>query len=79
MGIRMKNRLLDLMNEYEKARGRRIPQAEWARLLGVRVNTLKAWIAQDMKAYKTETVEGIAEFFNLSDANELFEFEVVSE
>ena len=79
MGIRMRNRLLDLMNEYEKREKRRITQAEWSRLLGVKVNTLKAWIAQDMKAYKTDTVNGFAEFFALEDPNQLFEFEKVAE
>lgn len=75
MGIRMRNKLYELMTEYERANQKRIALAEWARTFKISVNTLKAWMYQDTQRYDTNIVERMANFFGLDSVEDFFYFE----
>lgn len=75
----MRNRLLDLIQAKQRAENRLIPQRELARDLGMSANTLKKWIAQDVRQYDQGVVGKICDYFNVDDVSELFYLEEIDE
>lgn len=75
----MRNRLLELIQAKQRAENRLIPQRELARDLGMSANTLKKWIAQDVRQYDQNVVDKICGYFGVQDVSELFYLEIVEE
>lgn len=73
--IRMRNKLLDLIQAKQRKEKRLISQRELAARLGISVNTLKKWIRQDVQMYDEEVVGKICEYFDVSDIGDLFYLE----
>lgn len=63
MARKLRNRLLFLLTEKERAEGRRIPQAEVAKAIGVSNHTIGNWIRNDVAKVEASIVENLCEYF----------------
>jgi len=73
---KVRNRLLELMQERERKIGRRIKQHDIATFVGVSDHTIINWIRNETKRYDAEIIEGLCDYFNC-EISDLLYFEMV--
>jgi putative transcriptional regulator len=61
--VRLKNRLFLLLSDKERQLGKRIPQYEVARAIGVTNNTITNWVKNDLNKLDVEVVENLCVYF----------------
>jgi DNA-binding Xre family transcriptional regulator len=76
---KIKNRLLELMQERERQTRRRIKQHEIAQFVGVADHTIMNWIRNDnISRLESRMVEKLCDYFDC-ELNDLLYFEYVEE
>lgn len=78
MARKLKNRLLFLLTERERKLGKRIPQSEVARVVGVSNNTITNWIHNNVTKYEAPIVERLCDYFDC-DLGDLLYFETIED
>jgi putative transcriptional regulator len=73
---RVRNRLLELIQERERKIGRRIKQHDIAQFVGVSDHTIINWIRNDVTKFDGQTIERLCDYFNCNLADLLY-FEMV--
>lgn len=73
---KLRNRLLELIQERERKIRRRIKQHDLATFIGVADNTITNWIHNDVSRFDAKIVEGICDYFDC-EIEDLFYFEWV--
>ena len=73
---KMKNRLLELIQERERKVGRRVKQRAIAEFAEVTDHTIINWIRNDVSRFESRVVERLCEYFNC-DICDLLYFEWV--
>jgi DNA-binding Xre family transcriptional regulator len=65
MTRKLQNRLLHLITEKERKRGKRITQTEIARAIGVSNHTVGSWLREDFPPTKLEVgiIERLCDYF----------------
>jgi DNA-binding Xre family transcriptional regulator len=75
---KMKNRLLELIQERERTIGRRVKQRAIAEFAEVTDHTIINWIRNDVSRFESRVVERLCEYFNC-DVGDLLYFEWVDD
>jgi DNA-binding Xre family transcriptional regulator len=80
MTRKLQNRLLHLITEKERKRGKRITQTEIARAIGISNPTIGAWLRDDFPPTKLEVgiIERLCDYFEC-DVGDLLYMKDVSE
>lgn len=73
---RVRNRLLELIQERERKIGRRVKQRDIAQFAGVADHTIINWIRNETTKYDSRTIERICDYFDCDIADLLY-FEIV--
>jgi putative transcriptional regulator len=73
---RVRNRLLELIQERERKIGRRIKQHDIAQFAGVSDHTIINWIRNDVTKFEGQTIERLCDYFNC-DLSDLLYFEMI--
>ena len=73
---KVRNRLLELMQERERKIGRRLKQHDIAEFVGVSDHTIINWIRNDVTKFDGQTIEGLCDYFNC-ELSDLLYFEMV--
>ena len=73
---KVRNRLLELMQERELKIGRRLKQHDIAEFVGVSDHTIINWIRNDVSKYDGETIARLCDYFNC-ELSDLLYFEMV--
>ncbi len=73
---KIRNRLLELMQERERKIGRRIKQRDIAEFVGVSDHTIINWIRNTTTKYDGQILERLCDYFNC-DIGDLLYFEWV--
>jgi putative transcriptional regulator len=73
---KVRNRLLELIQERERERGRRIKQHEIAEFVGVSDHTIIHWIRNQTTKFDGQTIERLCDYFNC-EISDLLYFEMV--
>lgn len=73
---RVKNRLLELIQERERKIGRRVKQHDIAVFVGVSDHTIINWIRNETTKFDGQTIERLCDYFDCDIADLLY-FEVV--
>lgn len=71
---RVRNRLLELIQERERKIGRRVKQRDIAEFAGVTDHTIINWIRNDVTRYDAQMIERLCDYFNC-DISDLLYFE----
>jgi DNA-binding Xre family transcriptional regulator len=61
---KLRNRLLFLLTEKERVLGRRIPQSEVARAIGVSEQLVARWVKNQVRQFDGEVIEKLCAYFN---------------
>jgi transcriptional regulator with XRE-family HTH domain len=77
VAVKLRNRLLYLVTEKERREQRRISQTELAGELGMAYTTVGRWLENKIERYDSPLVEKVAEYFKLTQPNDLFYFETI--
>jgi putative transcriptional regulator len=77
--VRLKNRLFLLLSDKERQLGKRIPQYEVARAIGVTKNTITNWVKNDLNKLDVEVVENLCVYFGCQVGDLLYLEEVDEE
>jgi DNA-binding Xre family transcriptional regulator len=64
MRRKIKNRLLELIQEKERKMGRRIKQRDIAEFAEVRDHTIIAWIRNEVSRFDAKVIERLCDYFN---------------
>lgn len=72
---KIRNRLLELMQERERKIGRRLKQHDIAQFAGVTDHTIIKWIRNETSRYEAETLERLCDYFDC-DMSDFLYFEV---
>jgi putative transcriptional regulator len=78
MEKRLKNRLLLLVHEKERKEGRRVPQSEIAKAIGVTNHTIGNWIRNDVTKFEAHVIEGLCRYFDC-EVGDLLYLEIVED
>jgi len=70
----LKNRLLVLIQERERAINRRIKLKDLALFVGVTNHTITSWIRNDVRKYEAHIIEGLCDYFDC-EVHDLLYFE----
>src|SRR5690606_119756 len=73
---KVRNRLLELIQERERQIGRRIKQRDIAQFVGVSDRTIISWIRNEVTRFDGNVIEGLCAYFNC-DISDLLYFEWV--
>jgi putative transcriptional regulator len=73
---KVRNRLLELIQERERQKNRRIKQRDLAKFVGVADHTITSWIRNEVTRFDSNLIEGICDYFNC-DIGDLLYFEWV--
>jgi len=72
----LKNRLLLLIQERERAMGRRVKLKDLSSFVGITNHTVTSWIRNEVRKYEAQIVEGFCDYFDC-DIGDLLYFEYV--
>lgn len=72
MAGKLKNRLLYLVTEWERANNKRVSQAELARELGISYNALIRWLNNDVERFDAPIIERLCEHFGVEVGDLLY-------
>lgn len=75
---KVRNRLLELIQEKERKMGRRLKQHDIAEFAGVSDHTIIAWIRNEVTRFDAKLIENLCNYFNC-DIGDLLYFEVTYE
>lgn len=73
---KIRNRLLELIQERERKIGRRLKQHDLAQFCGVNDHTIINWIRNETTRYEAQTLERLCDYFDCDIADLLY-FEIV--
>jgi putative transcriptional regulator len=73
---KVRNRLLELMQERERKVGRRLKQHDIAEFVGVSDHTIINWIRNEVTKFDGQTIERLCDYFNC-ELSDLLYFEWV--
>lgn len=73
---KVRNRLLELMQERELKLGRRLKQVEIAEFVGVSGHTITSWIRNDVTRFDSNVIEGLCDYFDC-EVGDLLYFDYV--
>jgi DNA-binding Xre family transcriptional regulator len=73
---KVRNRLLELMQERERKLGRRLKQREIAEFVKSTDHTIKSWIHNEVTRFDSHIIEGLCNYFDC-DLGDLLYFEWV--
>lgn len=71
---KVRNRLLELMQERERKLSRRLTQHEIAEFVGSTDHTIKKWIANKVTRFDSHIIEGLCDYFDC-EVGDLLYFE----
>lgn len=69
---KIRNRLLELMQERERKIGRRLKQHDIATFVGVRDHTIINWIRNETNRYEGQIIERLCDYFNCEISDLLY-------
>lgn len=75
---KVRNRLLELIQERERKLGRRLVQHDIAQFVGVSDHTITNWVRNITTQYDGDTIAGLCDYFNCEIADLLY-FEMVED
>jgi DNA-binding Xre family transcriptional regulator len=73
---KVRNRLLELIQERERKINRRIKLKDLASFVGVTNHTISSWIRNDVRKYEAQIIEGFCDYFDC-EIGDLLYFEMV--
>jgi putative transcriptional regulator len=69
---KVRNRLLELIQEKERKIGRRVKQHDIAEFAGVSDHTIIAWIRNEVTRFDAKLIENLCNYFNCDIADLLY-------